>query len=176
MNPSLALAFAWPVVLDPAQYERARRLGLAGRLRAMQFEAVVFRGARFDVASGLDEQADGEIAFVFPARDPDAEIADAIAWIPETGKTASLLGAVGTLGLQALSGPRMAPMVVYETVVDWLADPDGLCIVDPKLAASELADVTLMATDVDAGLRLRAKLAPHCTRAPKIKVMRGRAA
>lgn len=172
MTPSISLAEAWPVVLDPAQYERARRLGLAGRLRAMQFEAVVFRGARFEIASGLDDQAGGEIAFVFPARDPDAEIADAVAWIPETGKTATLLGAVGTLGLQSLGGPRMAPMVVYETIVDWLADPDGLLILEPRLAASELDGVTLMATDVDAGLRLRAKLAPHCTRAPKIKVMR----
>lgn len=172
MTPSLALAFAWPVVLNPAQYERARRLGLAGRLRAMQFETVVFRGARFEIASGLEEQAGGEIAFVFPAREPDGEFADAVAWIPETGKTATLLGTVGTLGLQALAGPRIAPMVVYETIVDWLADPEGLFIVEPRLAAAELADVTLMATDVDAGLRLRSKLAPHCTRAPKIKVMR----
>ena len=41
-----ALADAWPVVLDAAQYERARAFGLAGRIGRVQFAAVIVRRDR----------------------------------------------------------------------------------------------------------------------------------
>ena len=171
--PSAALAAAWPVVLDPAQYARAAALGLAGKLGPMQFEAVLWRGNRFELAQHAEDQRGAEVAFLFPARDAEGEIADVVAWHPETGKTATLLGEIGTLGLDAMWEHRLLPPIVHETLLDWLLAPeDGFFIVDPKIAARELEGVTVAAPDRDAALRLRAKLAPHCTRAPNIVVPR----
>lgn len=168
-----ALAAAWPVVLDPTQYARAAALGLAGRLGPMQFEAVLWRGARFEPAQHADDQRGAEVAFLFPARDAEGEIVDVVAWAPETGKTATLLGEVGTLGLDAMWEYRLLPPIVHETLLDWLLAPeDGFFIVDAKIAARELENVAIAAVDRDAALRLRAKLAPHCTRAPNIVVPR----
>jgi hypothetical protein len=171
--PRAALAAAWPVVLDPAQYERAARLGLAGKLGPMQFEAVLWRGARFEPAQHFEDQRGAEIAFLFPAFDAESEIADVVAWVPETGKTATLLGEIGTLGLDAMWEHRLTPPIVHETLLGWLTAPeDGFFIVDAKLAARELDGVVIAAVDRDAALRLRARLAPHCTRAPNIVVPR----
>ena len=171
--PSAALAAAWPVVLDPAQYARAAALGLAGKLGPMQFEAVLWRGNRFEPAQHAEDQRGAEVAFLFPARDAEGEIADVVAWIPETGKTATLLGEIGTLGLDAYWETRLTPPVVHETVLGWLLAPDdGFFIIDAKIAARDLDGVTVAAVDRDAALRLRARLAPHCTRAPNIVVPR----
>ena len=171
--PRAALAAAWPVVLDPAQYARAARLGLAGKLGPMQFEAVLWRGNRFEPAQHAEDQRGAEVAFLFPARDAEGEIADVVAWIPETGKTATLLGEIGTLGLDAYWETRLTPPVVHETVLGWLLAPDdGFFIIDAKIAARDLDGVTVAAVDRDAALRLRARLAPHCTRAPNIVVPR----
>jgi hypothetical protein len=169
--PRAALAVAWPVVLDPAQYERAARLGLAGKLGPAQFEAVLWRGNRFEMAQHVKEQDGAEIAFLFPAFDAEGEIADVVAWAPETGKTATLLGKIGTLGIDAMWEYRLTPPVVHETLLEWLLAPeDGFCILDPKIAARDLDGVTVAAVDRDAALRLRARLAPFCTRDPTIVV------
>lgn len=176
--PRAALAAAWPVVLDAAQYERAARLGLAGRLGPAQFDAVLWRGDRFEAAQHADEQDGAEVAFLFPALDAEGEIVDVVAWVPETGKTATLLGEIGTLGLHHVGDPNFAwtnawqPMMVHETLLGWLLAPGGFFILDAKLAARELDGVTIAARDRDAALRLRARLAPHCTRAPNIVVPR----
>lgn len=171
--PLATLAAAWPVVLDPAQYARAARLGLAGKLGPMQFEAVLWRGNRFEPAQHADEQTGAEVAFLFPAHDAEGELVDVVAWVPETGKAATLLGEIGTLGLDSMWEFRIVPPIVHETLLDWLLAPeDGFFIIDPKLAARELENVTIAAPDRDAALRLRAKLAPHCTRAPNIVVPR----
>ena len=171
--PLAALAAAWPVVLDPVQYARAARLGLAGKLGPAQFEAVLWRGSRFEPAQHCEDQRGAEIAFLFPAHDAEGEIADVVAWAPETGKTATLLGEIGTLGLDAILEFRIAPPIVHETLLDWLLAPeDGFFIIDPKLAARELEAITVAAVDRDAAIRLRARLAPHCTRAPNIVVPR----
>ena len=171
--PRAALAAAWPVVLDPVQYARAASLGLAGKLGHAQFEAVLWRGNRFEAATIAEDQRGAEIAFLFPAINAEDDIADVVAWSPESGKTATLLGEIGTLGLAILREPQIVPPVVHETLLAWLlADDDGLFILDPKIAARDLDGVTIASPDRDAALRLRAKLAPHCTRAPNIVVPR----
>ena len=171
--PRAALAAAWPVVLDPAQYARAARLGLAGKLGPMQFEAVLWRGNRFEPAQHAEDQRGAEVAFLFPARDAEGEIVDVVAWAPESGRAATLRGEVGTLGLDAMWEHQLLPPIVHEMLFDWLLAPgDGFFIVDAKIAARELEGVTVAAPDRDAALRLRARLAPHCTRAPNIVVPR----
>lgn len=171
--PRAALAAAWPVVLDPVQYERAARFGLAGKLGPAQFEAVMWLGSRFEPAQHVDDQRGAEVAFLFPAFDAEGEIADVVAWVPETGKTATLLGEIGTLGLDAMWEHRLTPPIVHETVLGWLLAPeDGFFILDAKIAARDLQGVTIAASDRDAAIRLRARLAPHCTRAPNIVVPR----
>ena len=174
LSPALAaLAGSWPVVLDPVQYARAARLGLAGKLGPAQFETVLWRGARFELAMHADDQRGAESAFMFPAFDAEGNVADVVAWAPESGKTATLLGEIGTLGLAILREPQITPPIVHETLLAWLlADDDGLFVLDPKIAARDLERVTISAPDRDAALRLRARLAPHCTRAPKIVVPR----
>lgn len=160
MIPSLALAEAWPVALDEAQRARAEAAGLAGRLRGMQFDSVIVEDNRFRPARECEDQRGAEIAFLFPARDAEGEIADVVAWWPETDRKATLIGEIGTLGLQVLAGPQMAPPLVYETISAWLADPNGLFILDPKLAAVDLQGRTLACPDRAAALRLHARFAP----------------
>jgi hypothetical protein len=99
-----------------------------------------------------------------------------VAWIPETDRIATLLGAIGALGLWTLSTARLDPPTVHESLTAWLvAEETGLFILDPRLAAAELDGVTMASPDKDAALRLRARLAPHCKRAPKIVIPRSNA-
>lgn len=169
--PSAALAAAWPVVLDPAQYARAAALGLAGKLGPMQFEAVLWRGNRFEPAQHSEDQRGAEVAFLFPARDAEGEIVDVVAWAPESGKTATLLGESGTLGLDAFWESRLTPPIVHETILSWLlATENGFFILDPKLAVGELAGATVACIDRDAAIRLHSRLAPHSKRLPQILV------
>ena len=172
--PDAVLADACPVVLDAAQYARACRAGLAGRLGgAFQFDAVLWRGARFEIAHHAEDQRGADVAFLFPALDAEGEIVDVVAWMPETGKTATLLGEIGTLGMDAMWEYRLVPPVVHETVLGSLLAPEsGFFILDPKLAARELENVTVAALDLAAAIRLRALLAPHAKRAPRIVVPR----
>ena len=110
-------------MLDPVQYARATSLGLAGKLGPTQFEAVLWRGNRFESAQHVEEQAGAEIAFLFPALDAECEIVDVVAWVPETGKTATLLGEIGTLGLDGRWQGALVPPIVHETLLDWLLAP-----------------------------------------------------
>ena len=168
-----ALLDACPVALDFRQYARAAGLGLAGRLASVMFEGVIFDGARFRLAQHCEEQFGAEVAFLLAAENAECEIGDLVAWVPETGRVGTLLGEIGTLGLAILREPRITPPIVHETLLAWLlADDDGLFVLDPKIAARDLERVTISAPDRDAALRLRARLAPHCTRAPKIVVPR----
>ena len=168
-----ALLDACPVTLDFRQYQRAASLGLAGRLGSVMFEGVIFDGARFRLAQHCEEQFGAEVAFLLAAENAEYEIGDLVAWVPETGRVGTLLGEIGTLGLAILREPQITPPIVHETLLAWLlADDDGLFILNAKIAARELDGVTIAATDRDAALRLRARLAPHCTRAPNIVVPR----
>lgn len=173
MSPDFILAEAWPVVLDEAQYERARAHGLHGRLGPTQFAPVVFAGARFLPGKDCEDQSAAEVAFMMPVIGVDGVTADVVAWIPESGKFATLLGAVGTLGLSVLRISRMAPPIVHESMSAWLlAEETGLFILDEQLAAGELDGVTIASPDKIAAIRLRNRLARWCTRAPKIVVPR----
>jgi hypothetical protein len=175
-SPESTLAVAWPIVLDDAQYARATAHGLAGRLGPLRFEAVIVDGPRFRLAKECEDQRGAEVAFLLPALDAEDEIADVVAWWPETGRTKTLVGEIGTLGLPRLMDTWLEPPMVHETMLEWLlADVDGLFVLDPKIAAAELDGITLAVPDRDAGIRLRAKLAPYCTRAPKIVIPRSNA-
>ena len=172
-RPLACLADACPVVLDAAQYERAAKLGLAGRVGALQFDSVVFDGGRFEPAQHREDQRFAEVAFLVPAINAEGEVFDVAAWVPETGKVASLLGEIGAMGVFDLDAARLAPPLVHESLRDWLlADELGLFIVDPKIAADELDDVTLAAVDRDSALHLHSRLAPHVKRTPQIVVPR----
>jgi hypothetical protein len=154
-----ALLDACPVVFDPRQYARAAGLGLAGRLRSVLFETVIFDGPRFLLAQHCEDQRDAEVAFLFPVHDADERVVDVAAWIPETGKTAMLLGKIGTLGLWSIPAWRVSPMPLRETLLDWwLADGPGLFILDPARAAGDLDGVGLVAADRAAAVRIQKRL------------------
>jgi hypothetical protein len=164
---------AAPVVTDPQQYARASRHGLAGRLGDMRFAPVIFDGNRFRLAEHRDDQRGAEVAFMFTVADMFDVVSDAVAWVPETSRAATLYGAIGTLGLDAIYGPRRSPLMVHETILDWLqADEPGLFIIDDWLAAQELSGATVATRDIPAGRRLRARLQRHNRRAdpPNIKI------
>ena len=167
-----ALADAPLVVLDNRQYARAAALGLAGRIGGLQFDAVIFGSDdRFRLARDCDDQQGAEVAFLIPAHDLLGDICDVLAWVPETGRIATLHGEVGTLGLPAAVAPMGAPPMVYETPLQWLlADEPGLFIIDERRAGYELDGVTIAATDRAAGLRVRDRLAPHMRRRPQILI------
>lgn len=169
--PLAALLDAALVVTDERQYARAAAHGLVGRVGDLCFDGVIFDGVRFRLAQHCEDQRGAEIAFLFPARDAEGEIVDVVAWVPETGKIATLLGEIGTLGLSRLDGPVLLPPIVHDSLLDWLLAPDdGFFVIEAKLAARELGGVTIAATDREAALRLRARLAPYCTKPPKIVV------
>lgn len=176
MSPELVLAEAWPVVLDEVQYARAEAHALGGRLGPTQFAAVIFTRDRFRPAKDCEDQAGAEVAFMMLVIGIDGETADVVAWLPESGKFATLLGAVGTLGLSVLRIARLEPPVVHESLSAWLlAEETGLFILDPQLAAAELDGVTIASPDKIAAIRLRNRLAPYCARAPKIVIPRSNA-
>lgn len=164
-----ALLDACPVVLDPRQYARAVKHGLGGRIAPVMFESIIFDGTRFRLAQHCEDHRGAEIAFLFPVEDAECELADVAAWVPESGRVATLLGEVGTLGIPRIGDTWLAPPMVHETVMDWmLAGEDGLCVVDPALAAAELEGVTLACPDRAAALRLHSRLSPFVNRAPRI--------
>ena len=111
------------------------------------------------------------LAFIFAGRDANGEIVDVVALDPAADRAATLLGRVGVLGLTNLRSPRMMPPMTHASVSGWLrAARDGLVILDERLAAEELAAVTIGAPTREAGRALRARLAPHSRQAPQIVV------
>jgi hypothetical protein len=159
------------IVTDPQQYARASAYGLAGRVGDMRFAATIFDGDRFRLAMHFEDQRGAEVAFVFPVADRFDVVSDAVAWVPETGRAALLYGAIGTLGLGEIYAPRRSPPIVHETIRDWLtADEPGLFIINDALAASELTELTIAASDIPAGRRLKARLQRHARRLPNIVI------
>lgn len=161
------LADAAPAVCEPAAYARLVPFGLAGHLGtgiswsdAISVEAVVFGGQRWRPARNLADQRGAVAGFLIAARNVDGELVDIVAWHPETNRVATLVGAIGTLGLASTIAFRIDPPPVHETIAEWLhADRDGVFIVDDRAAASELDGVTVAVRDIEAATRLRSRLA-----------------
>src|SRR5680860_1267057 len=105
-------------------------------------EPVAVRASRVKFLDGgtFDFKDDGERALVF------IEDHDLIAWQPARNLLASWRGVAFALGEDAIWNPAThfagGALRVHRTTIEWLrADRDGICIVQPRLAYSQLAHV-----------------------------------
>jgi len=86
---------------------------------------------------------------------------DLCAWQLETDRTALWLGAGFALGEKQIASPHFEPLPVWKSPLAWLrADRHGLVILRPDIAWSRLADLALLAENVEHGRELRCLLVP----------------
>jgi hypothetical protein len=129
---------------------------------------------RFEFARNLRDDVDITSAVVIPCRDEFGDLADFIAWRGE--QVAIWLGRVAMVGQHEIFQPRVGePLVVHETVLDWLREGrSGIVVIDPERAAPLLHMAEpLGVTSMDFGRRLRRALT---VRRPRILVKAERAA
>jgi len=124
---------------------------------------VMQEGFRFDFANEVDGQP--REAMLFLARDEDGDPVDMVAWEPRLNRMASWLGNAPLLGMEMLYGPRLDPdaaLEVFPTPLQWLiAERHGVCIADPRYAASILRECEPLKTEDHAfGQRLRSLINP----------------
>jgi hypothetical protein len=119
---------------------------------------VVFAAGVFDFAD--DEDEDAVAAFVAIARDERGITSDAVAF-DAAGRVACSLKREALLGAQRVITPRLGePLHIFPTVLEWLAsDRRGVVVLDWRLAAGQLAGVSLKTTTVEFGRLLRERLA-----------------
>ena len=117
---------------------------------------VVFdENGRFEFARH-QESEDAVVAFVFPAFNIFGDVADLVAWLPQSGQ-ATWLWRVGMVGEEQLMAPRFGPLPVHADMMDWLrAGRDGVAIVDAVQAAPLLRECgSLVVSTTEFGQRLR---------------------
>ena len=124
-------------------------------------DVVVPAGPRFEFARhrGADEAV---TAIIIPGHDEWGELADLIAWRPQSGLLATWLGRVGLLGEEQTFAPRLDQqgMAVHPSCLEWLrAERQGVVVVDPVRARPTLrAMEPLVVHDAAHGVRLHASL------------------
>jgi hypothetical protein len=124
----------------------------------LRFASVVFSERYFDFA--VEGNASAVPAFIVIARDELGVTDDMVAFDGQ-GRLATGLGRARLLGEQMILAPRLGePLRVFEDVWAWLrADRDGVVILDWRVAARRLEDVSLCADRVEFGQILRERLA-----------------
>jgi hypothetical protein len=124
----------------------------------LRYASVAFSEQYFDFA--VDNDASAVPAFIVIARDEFGVTDDMVAFDGQ-GRLATGLGRARLIGEQMILAPRLGePLRVFEDVWAWLrADRDGVVILDWRVAASRLADVSLAADTVEFGQILRERLA-----------------
>jgi len=139
---------------------------------ALRLEAIVaaddgkFEFAKYDMSGRPAARA-----FLFGCYDRLSDLADIAAWQPEADTIRLLQGSVAMLGEHLIDIPRVAPLQVFSSPLQWLrADRAGVYIIDPRRAAAMLEFHTVAAADEPAGRALRAQLAPFTRRLPKILI------
>jgi hypothetical protein len=123
----------------------------------LRFASIAFGEQYFDFA--VDADASAVPAFIVIARDEFGVTDDLVAFDGQ-GRLAPGLGRARLLGAQMILGPRLGePLRVFEDVWAWLrADRDGVVILDWRVAASRLEDVSLCVDSVEFGQILRERL------------------
>jgi hypothetical protein len=123
----------------------------------LRFASVVFGEQYFDFA--VDGDASAVPAFIVIARDEFGVTNDMVAFDGQ-GRFATGLGRARLLGAQMIFAPRLGePLRVLEDVWGWLrADRDGVVIIDWRVAARRLEDMSLCADSVEFGQILREQL------------------
>jgi hypothetical protein len=123
----------------------------------LRFASVTFGEQYFDFA--VDTDATAVPAFIVIARDVFGVTDDLVAF-DGRGRFAPELGRARLLGAQMIFAPRLGePLRVFEDVWAWLrADRDGVVILDWRVAARRLEDVSLCVDSVEFGQILRERL------------------
>jgi hypothetical protein len=124
----------------------------------LRFASVVFGERYFDFAVEGDPSA--LPAFIVIARDQFGVTDDLVAF-DGRGRLAPGLGRARLLGEQMILAPRLGePLRVFEDVWAWLrANRDGVVILDWRVAARRLEEVSLCVDSVEFGQILRERLA-----------------
>jgi hypothetical protein len=124
----------------------------------LRFASVAFGEQYFDFA--VDTDASAVPAFIVIARDEFGVTDDLVAF-DSRGRFAPGLGRARLLGEQTILAPRLGePLRVFADVWAWLrADRDGVVILDWRVAARRLEDMSLCADTVEFGQILRERLA-----------------
>ena len=114
----------------------------------------------FEFAHNLTDQTGAKVAFVVPMLDEIGRTQSFVACNTQFTRATRWRRTLAMLGMEGLLAPRIAPLRVFRTVIDWLrADRDGLVIFDFPLAAERLCRAEALAVDdVAFGRELSEKL------------------
>lgn len=152
-------------ILREALFMRGiRGCAVAGRGGADELqlaEIVPLANDRFEFRE-LCRDASGIVAaIILPIYDEGGSLIDYASWQPDTGDVAIWRGRAGLLGAENIDKPRGdTPLIVHETVADWLrAGREDVCIIDASRAAEMLSGVTIEARSIRHGQVLRDLLA-----------------
>jgi hypothetical protein len=159
----------WPVVLNRPLYSRLFALGIhgaglngRGAFDSVQVADVIFRhGGRFDFSREVRELRGHVAGVLIPVRDEAGDLVDVAAWNIDDGALALWRGTASMLGAENIFAPRLGePLLVHETLLDWLRDGRrGVYIIDPQRAAPLLRLSGPLGVKRDAhGRRLRQAL------------------
>jgi hypothetical protein len=123
----------------------------------LRVASIVFTEQYFDVA--VDGDASAVPAFIVIAR-AEFGVTNDLVGFDCRGRLASWLRRAPLLGEQMIFAPRLGePLRVFEDVWRWLrADRDGVVILDWRVAARRLEDVSLCVDSVEFGQILRERL------------------
>jgi hypothetical protein len=167
------------VTIEPLVHAELFNLGVRWRgvtgedyFSALRLEAIVAAGdGKFEFAKYYMSGRPAVRAFLFGCYDRLGDLADVAAWQLKDDIVQLMLGSVAMLGEHLIDVPRIAPLQVFNSPLQWLrGDRAGVYIIDPRRAAAMLEHHTLATTDRQSGHALRAQLAPFTRRPPKIMV------
>ncbi len=140
---------------------RERAVTGGGNFAALRFAAVKFLpSGAFEFAHNLPDASGAVLAVIVPMLDIDGRTHDLVALDLETMRAARWRRSLSILGMHRLYGPRIEPLAVYQTPLEWLrAGRDGIVIADFPAATKLLCGGEPLAVDDAAfGRELHAKL------------------
>ena len=135
----------FPVVLHEDTYARLFATGISGdavngcgAFDALHVEPVIFRPrGRFEFSRNVHDARGHLAAIIIPVRDECADLIDLGAWTIDNHALALWRGVASMFGASNVFAPRLGePLVVHETVLEWLrSGRRGVFVIDPKRAA-----------------------------------------
>ena len=166
------LSAATIVRFEEQGISRASLLGLIAEGRMAIDDVTTLNplsAARISIDGGLfdfDDGHDSVGACVFFGLNTRGEPVDIVAIVPRASTVVTLMGRCAVLGLEQLYGPRLEPLAIHDTALDWLrAERRGLFIVDIERAKHILASAGPFEVS---SRKLQAQLTSHLTVRPRI--------